>query len=188
MTEGWQLFLNQEQNRQCTYLCCSAICQIGHSSLELQSHTGVYTKRDSPGLSVALGRVHSWQAVVPSRLCSQQERRMSWRSMPSCKENEDRTAPRLARLWSQPCWSGSVCWVEVAAPSSGRTCRAHEWSYLPLCVSLLSLKLFLTITIGNALLIDKCYLWCNCWNLACEFDSPIPEWDRPSVQWWRFCW
>lgn len=32
------------------------------------------------------------------------------------------------------CWSGSVCWVEITDPSSGRSCHAHEWSYLPLCV------------------------------------------------------
>lgn len=48
-------------NKTGSYLCYSAMCQIKHSSLKLQSHAEVYTKGDSPGLSVSLGRVHCWQ-------------------------------------------------------------------------------------------------------------------------------
>lgn len=147
MAQGWQLLLNQEQNRQCTYLCYSAMCQIGHRSWKMQSHAEIYTRGDSPGFSVTLGEEDftAGRGVVLSRCLAvvsvgeedvlecplvrrirteQHSNCQGFRSQPCCPTPQ----------FPQWCWSGCVCRVEVTAPSSGRSCHAHEWNYLPLCV------------------------------------------------------
>lgn len=189
MAQRWQLFLNQEQNRQCTYLCYSATCQIRHSSLKLQSHAEVYTKGDSPGLSVTLGTVHSWQGsgtqqvlgcglsrkggclgevcpLVRRIRTEQHSNSQGFRSQPAVQPSSSHGV--LKWLCVLGGGSSSQLWQELSC----------TWVESLASVCLIAVpEIISNHSYWKTLLIDNCYLWCNCWNLACEFDSSIPEWD-----------
>lgn len=125
------------------------MCQIGHSSLKLQSHAEIYTKGDSPGLSVTSGEeeVTAGRGVVPSRclpVVSVGEKDVLEEAYPLVRRIRTEQHPNWQGFRGQPCcptlqfprwcWGGCVCWVEVAAPSSGRSCHARVKLLASVCL------------------------------------------------------